>query len=263
MDRLSATVTQPAGDPLTTVADIAVTSRATPTVATLFLAHSTQAATPISTQRWAKPSQPIAVSRNQTASQAEAPLYPAIIIYDEQLNADWSVEQSSKSVITLEATDLQFQPLNAQQTLNSNTATIAVSPQADYGTIFFTVRPESGISYKRQSVLGVSFWLNSGSAGIATDDLAVAVLGSNTLPYWTPDDQSVFPDRKGSFSETRLYFLKVNRTIPPNTWLNMVVWLNDLQYDPIYEYVTGFYIKNDAGFRSTYYLDQVALLMAP
>lgn len=239
-------------------------NRATPTVAALFLAQRIEVATPTpstdASLMKARPS--TSASSNQGPLQAP-PLYPTMIIYDDQLNADWSVEQSSKTTIALAATELQFQPLDAQQTLNSNTATIAVSPQADYGTIFFTVRPESGASYKRQSVVGISFWLNSGSAGIATDDLAIAVLGSNTLPYWTPDDQSVFPEQKGSFSETRLYFLKINRTIPPNTWLNIVVWLNDLQYDPIYEYVTGFYIKNDAGFRSTYYLDQVALLMAP
>jgi hypothetical protein len=27
--------------------------------------------------------------------------------------------------------------------------------------------------------------------------------------------------------------------------------------------VTGFYLKNDIGFRNTYYVDQVALLLAP
>jgi hypothetical protein len=42
-----------------------------------------------------------------------------------------------------------------------------------------------------------------------------------------------------------------------------VVWLDDLEFDPPYRYVTGFYLKNDIGFRNTYYVDQVALLLAP
>lgn len=261
-DQRPATLAQPAADTATAEADMAIVSRATPTVAALFLAQSTPVApptteqhAPITLQPTPAPSQPVA--------QAQAPLYPTVVIYDDQLNASWSVEQSTKSTIDLAAQALNFQSLDAQQTLSSGAATIAVSPQADYGTLFFTVRPESGASYARQNVVGVSFWLNSGSAGIGPADLAIAVVGSNTRPYWTPDDHSVFPDNKGKFSETRLYFLKINRTIPPHTWLNLIVWLNELQYDPIYQYVTGFYLKSDAGFRSTYYLDQVSLLLAP
>lgn len=263
-DHLPATLAQPASDTATADADMAIINRATPTVAALFLAQSTEVATPtlttaqhlpITLQPTPEPSNPVA--------QAQAPVYPTVVIYDDQLNANWSVEQSAKITIDLAAQELNFQSLDAQQTLSSGAATIAVSPQADYGTLFFTVRPESGASYARQNVLGVSFWLNSGSAGIGPADLAIAVVGSNTLPYWAPDDHSVFPDNKGKFSETRLYFLKINRTIPPHTWLNLIVWLNDLQYDPVYQYVTGFYLKSDAGFRSTYYLDQVSLLLAP
>lgn len=51
--------------------------------------------------------------------------------------------------------------------------------------------------------------------------------------------------------------------IPADTWVNVVVWLNKLEFDPPYQYVTGFYLKSDVDFRSTYYLDQVALIMAP
>lgn len=256
---------QPAVDTPISAADLAVPSRATPTVAALFLAQSRQTATPTPT---AAPQLPITLQPTtalgpQAGAQAQAPLYPTVVIYDDQLNPQWSVEQSTASTIDLAAQGLNFQALDAQKTLSSGAATIAISPQADYGKIFFTVRPESGASYQRTNVLGVSFWLNSGSDGIGPADLAVAVVGSNSLPYWTPDDKSVFPDNKGKFSETRLYFLKINRTIPPHTWLNLVVWLNELQYDPVYKYVTGFYIKNDLGFRSTYDLDQVSLVMAP
>lgn len=267
IDDLPAALAQPVVEaPISTAAPL-MASGATPTVAALFLAQPSKATSPTAKEQ----GMPIALqptpqtnNRATTADpQAQAAVYPEVVIYDDQLNPSWSVEQSAKSAINLAATDLNFQPLDLQQEHSSGATAIAVTPQADYGTLFFTVRPESGAVYQRQSVLGVSFWLNSGSNGIGPDDLAIAVVGSNAFPYWTPNDQSVFPDKKGSFSETRLYFLKINRTIPPNTWLNLVVWLNDLQYDPVYQYVTGFYLKNDAGFRSTYYLDQVALLMTP
>ena len=41
----------------------------------------------------------------------------------------------------------------------------------------------------------------------------------------------------------------------------MIVNLDNLTYDPDYKYVTGFYIKNDAGFLQTVYIDDVNLLM--
>lgn len=264
-DNLPATFAQSAKDRATPDDELAVSNRATPTVAALFLAQSDETTTPTPTPEQALTTilRPTPNPNEQAGAQVQAPLYPTVVIYDDQLQPNWSVAQSAQSTIDLAAHDVSFQSLDAQGTLSSGTAAIAVSPQADYGTIFFTMRPESGASYERPNVLGVSFWLNSGRDGIAPDDLAIAVIGSNTLPYWTPNDKSVFPDNKGKFSETRLYFLKINRTIPPHTWLNLVVWLNELQYDPVYKYVTGFYIKTDAGFRGTYYLDQVSLVMAP
>ena len=264
---LPAALTQPGVEAPISEAVPLVANGATPTVAALFLAQPSKAASPTAKGQGVPITlQPTPQTNNQAttaATQAQAAVYPAVVIYDDQLNASWSVEQSANSAINLAATDLNFQSLDRQQAHSSGATSIAITPQADYGTLFFTVRPESGAVYQRQSVLGVSFWLNSGSSGIGPADLAIAVVGSNVFAYWTPDDQSVFPDKKGAFSETRLYFLKINRTIPPHTWLNLVVWLNDLQYDPVYQYVTGFYLKNDVGFRSTYYLDQVALLMAP
>lgn len=191
------------------------------------------------------------------------PAYPEKVIYDDELARNWSIEHSTDTQVNLWDNTLWFQRFEPTQERTSGATTIAVAPQADFGNLFFTVRPESTEVYERQKVLGVSFWLNSGSNGIATDELAVAMAGSNELPYWSATDRSVFPDDQGAFSETRLYFLKINRTIPANTWVNIVVWLDDLEFDPPYRYVTGFYLKNDSGFRDTYYVDQVALLLAP
>jgi hypothetical protein len=74
----------------------------------------------------------------------------------------------------------------------------------------------------------------------------VTVLGSNSYTYWVEDDISVKSIYEPVFSETRLYYLGVNRTIPPNTWVKVELWLDERIYDPDYRYVTGFYIKNEA-----------------
>lgn len=240
---------------------------ANPTVAPLFRNPVEGAVTPtvIPGQTPTRILQPTASPATQPTAVPNIlrPAYPEMVIYDDELDRNWSIEQSVETQVNLWDNRYWFQRFEPTQDRTSGATAITVAPQADYGTLFFTVRPESDTVYERQKVLGVSFWLNSGNDGIATDELAVSVVGSNELPYWSATDRSVFPENVGAFSETRLYFLKVNRTIPAHTWINVVVWLDDLEYDPVYRYVTGFYIKNDVGFRSTYAVDQVVLLMMP
>lgn len=255
----------PALDSATSAADPFANTPA-PTVALLFRAEAT--ATPTPTVQQGRVLIPTVVPTTKagvrTTGSDSASLqlpYAERVIYNDELNAGWTMEHSTNTTFNPWDTTHWFQTLRQETT--SGASAIAVSPQADYGTLFFAVRPDSDTVYKRTEVLGVSFWLNSGSDGIATADLAVTVLGSNKVPYWEADDRSVFGDNPGAFSETRLYYLDINRTIPPNTWINIVVWLNKLQFDPPYTYVTGFYVKNDLDFRSTYYLDQVALLVMP
>lgn len=238
-----------------------------PTIAPLF---RTQATEGLSATTTPNPTPTVTIQPGMqlaTTTTADAPSIPLdlpeILIYDDELSHDWTMAYSVNTQYTLWDTTHWFQQLDPRLDISSGATAIAVSPQADYGTLFFAVRPESPVTYKRSDVLGVSFWLNSGSDALAKDDLAVAVIGSNQSPYWTPGDLSVFPDNAGSFSETRLYHLQVNRAIPADTWINVIVWLNKLAYDPAYEYVTGFYIKNDIGFRNNYYIDRVALIMAP
>jgi hypothetical protein len=231
-----------------------------PTIAPLFRTEATALPTPAPTIALAPA---VLISRSAEITTIQPVDLPEILIYDDELNDNWTIEHSAHTQPNLWDTTHWFQQLDPRLEINSGATSIAVSPQADYGTLFFTVRPDSGEEYRRNEIVGISFWLNSGSDMIATADLAVAVIGSNQFSYWTPDDNSIFADSGGSFSETRLYFLEVNRTIPANTWVNVIVWLNTLAYDPPYQYVTGFYIKNDLNFRNTYYIDRVALVMAP
>ena len=141
-----------------------------------------------------------------------------------------------------------------------------VTPTDDFGLFFLTVRKEALKIYPRDRILGISFWLNGGAGSIATSDLAVTVTGSNKYTYWVADDTSVKVDTPVTadtplFSETRLYFLHINHSIPPNTWVEVILWLDDRIYDPDYDNITGVYIKNDKGFLHPYYIDDIQLLV--
>jgi hypothetical protein len=224
----------------------------TPTVAPLFRPAATL------------PPQPSAPPTTATATPADPtpppsptpdPRIAETPIYDDALDAGWSAEHSG---------DVRFD-LAAPASGEAGAKAIAVTPLKDFGTFFLTVREQAGAAYRRDKVLGVSFWL-SGDNAIETSDLAVTVVGSNKYTYWRADDTSVQIDGRVTsdpwlYSETRLYYLGINRAIPPRTWTEVVLWLDDRIYDPGYTYVTGIYIKNDEQFRGTYYVDRVKLLM--
>ena len=137
---------------------------------------------------------------------------------------------------------------------------VRLAATEDYGSIFFTVKKDAARQFPRKKITGVSFWVNPGDNPIRPDQLAVSVVGSNENPYWLKGDTTVTSIGKGQpFSETRLYFLNVNRSLPANTWTEILVWLDKLIYDPDYLYVTGLYVKTDKDFRSTFYVAEVNL----
>jgi hypothetical protein len=121
------------------------------------------------------------------------------------------------------------------------------------------VEESSPQPYLRSQVIGFSFWVYCDDDYIGSSDLAVTITGSNQYPYWVQDDDSVTNRFDPIFSETRLYFLGFNSDIPPRTWAEVNVILDDLIYDPIYTYVTGLLIKGDENFRNTVYIDQVEI----
>lgn len=177
----------------------------------------------------------------------------SFFIYNDGLSPSWDIENSQGMEYVLQDETYAYSGENA----------IAVTPREDFGELYFTVSGESARQFPRERVLGVNFWIYGGEEYIGTADLAVAVVGSNESSSWELGDESVENpgDGQPTFSETRLYFLGINRDIPPETWVNVEVWLDELQYDPIYEYVTGFYIKNDEGFGQTFYVDDIRIMM--
>lgn len=173
-------------------------------------------------------------------------------IYTDTLAAGWSVAESWG--VQLDLTNTTF--------VQSGDRAIAVTPAEDYGSLFFAVTPGSPHAYPYERTLGARFWLNAGAEPLHLDQLAVTVLGSNAYPHWEEDDDSVeIEEGETFFSETRLYYLELNRVIPAETWTEIVIWLDDLPFDPDYTYVTGLCVKSEAGLRQTFYVDDVGLIV--
>jgi hypothetical protein len=186
-----------------------------------------------------------------TASPAPTTTYTEVVVFADVLNPDWLVQNSVGMNYSV----------RDRTRVHSGTTAIRITPAQDFGMFLFSVKPGATQVVTRADAFEVSLWLNSGDQEVGTEDLAVTVVGSNAQPYWAANDTSVAVDDKQFFSETRLNYLGVNTTIPPNTWVELRVQLDQLPYEPEYTYITGIYLKNDAGFRQTIYLDDVLIRM--
>jgi hypothetical protein len=217
-----------------------------PTIASLFRGE-TVAPTKIAVAPTATITPPRVISVPATPSSS----LTEKIIFDDALDPNWSLDNSK---------EVRLDPRNATRAKNGKTA-LAVTPLADFGTLYFTVRQDAKENYPRATTWGVSLWINGGDNSIAPDDLALTVIGSNSSKFWIANDKSVVVDKKIFFSETRLYYLGVTRQIPPNIWVELVLRLDKLPYDPDYKYMTGIYLKNDPAFKKIYFVDRVALLL--
>lgn len=173
-------------------------------------------------------------------------------IFDDNLDENWFTLPNDEVEIDLASTLLVHQ----------GRTSIALTPLSDFVPMSLGVQENSTEVFSASQVVSLNFWLASDDV-ITLDDLVVTLFGSNDFPYWVEGDESVYIDGEFPFSETRLYFLGLNHTIPAHTWVEVIVVLNDLIYDPEYEFLTGFYLKNDAGFLNTIYLDDIRLMMLP
>lgn len=214
---------------------------AIPTIADFFNVRSTSTPPPVATPQATLP------SPTRDLSSVDVENYA---IFDDQLNENWEVLENPDAGMDLASTDQ----------VHTGEKAIAFTPNVDFTTLFFAVKPDSQTVFSYEETLGLSFWLNGGDDYIEPDELAVTVIGSNDFTYWNPDDKSVDLPVGEYFSETRLYHLGLNGSIPPGTWVQIFVWIDNLIYDPYYNYITGFYIKNDEGFYNTIYVDDVEII---
>jgi len=227
-------------DPGSTETDPQLTT--TPTVASFFQEHQTATPQPTKT---ATPTSPPSIQEfplTGTYSQT---------LYADSFNPNWKLERDNRVAVNIRSRDV---PRQGQYS-------ISITPKERLRPVYIIVTQDSTEVYLRDQVLGFRFWINSGNDYLEPEDLSVTILGSNEYPYYVAGDNSVTSSYDPVFSETRLYFLGFSRSVPPYTWAEVIVWLDDLIYDPIYEYVVGLYLKNGENFIQSYYLDDIQVIL--
>lgn len=218
-----------------------------PTVANLFTERNTPTPKPSATP---VPTFPPSAATAALPADEQADLFD-YFIFDDAVNNNWQVVETIGATIDM-SSDIR---------VYDGQRSIAFTPEEDFTSLFFAVTSASNIVFPSEKALAINFWINGGDDYIQLEQLALSVIGSNDYKYWSPNDNSVeFPGGE-TFSETRLYFLGLNRSIPPNTWVEVNLQLDSLIYDPEYNYVVGFYLKNDLGFRNTVYIDNVKIVL--
>lgn len=175
-------------------------------------------------------------------------------IYSDSLDNNWLYLNDPDVTINF----------SSKTTVHDGQYALSLTPKKDFKAMYFVVSENTKEFFPQDQVISLNFWLNSGNGILDINDLAVTIVGSNDYPYWVEGDNSVYIDGQFPFSETRLAFLGLNRAIPPNTWVEIEIDVNSLIYDPSYQYITGFYIKNDQGFYNTFYVDDIRIVkLAP
>ncbi len=210
----------------------------------------------------ATPTAPAILTRAPTAtSAAPTPAFREVLIYDEQVAPGWTMAQSENVILEPESTVHWFEDLDRANQIDSGAISLLVTPDEGWGTIRFTLETDAPVSYTREQVEGVSFWLNSNNSYMSNDALVVAVVGSNENQHWEADDISALTE-VGYFPEIPLYDLAINDAIPPNTWVQVVLSMDKLLFGPEFEYITGVVIKTKSFQNRAFHVDRVALLVA-
>ncbi len=231
----------------------------TPTISPLFRDRPTATPfvppptrTPLPTR---PPTTPTAAA---SAERDDLSRFQVVPVYRDTLSPGWSVENSAL-LASLTLTETRVVALGR--------SAIAVTPSESTGTLFFTITPDSGITLRRDRTAALRLRLSGGDTPIANDAMTIAIVGSNRVPHWEANDDSVSLEGRVTnsdeplFPETRLYFLGLNRAILPGEWAEIYVWLDDLIYEPEYAYVTGFYLKTSSDLTPQYYVDQIEWLV--
>ncbi len=193
-------------------------------------------------------------------------LPPPIAIYDDEVADGWTIKYSSMAYDLADSSN----PYDG-------TSAIRLSPRVGNRALLFTL-DRNARPVLEERVLGISFQLYSGEGGLAIDELAMAIIGSDSNTYWVKNDTSAVNVRNPNpawlpeddpisnlyaqnFSETTLGFMGVTRDIPPGVWVEAVNYLDERIYDPLYKNIVGFYFKTETTVRHDLLIDNVELIV--
>jgi hypothetical protein len=174
-----------------------------------------------------------------------------VMIYSDEFNPDWELAKTTDVNTNIGATTL----------FNEGTQSIAISPKIGLSRTSIVVREDALKKYPRDIILGFRFWINPANGYIKPSNLMINVIGSNAYSYYVEGDDSVKKSNDPEFSETPLDLLGNDQVMSPETWVEVVVLLDDLVYVPDFEYIVGFYIKYAEGFIQTLYIDDIQLII--
>lgn len=206
---------------------------------------------------------PVAIATPALLLPTPTPLYREFYLYQDELAPGWSLAHSENLQFDPLDTSRWFEVMDPQSRLDAGAVAIKITPvERSWGTLYFTLEAGNATAYRRDDVQGVSFWLNSGNNYLSNDALVATIVGSNEGASWRADDTSALTEM-GYFPEIPLYDLAVNDTIPPHTWVKVILSMDRLLFGPEYQYVTGLYLKTKSFQSSPFYIDNVALLLVP
>lgn len=185
-----------------------------------------------------------------TASQALTTTIPPQLanialrhtVFNERLNLNWALKNSIGTTYAVDNSHTAYQ----------DGLTLAVSPQADFGSLQFTLREDAGVEIQRNRVVGIRFWVYGHDDVIEPGSLHVQVQGNSENSYWTEEETPT--------SDTS-HFIDVDTAVPPRTWVKVEFYINSELLDDNMTYLTGFSIHNNEGFLQTYFIDGVQLLL--
>jgi len=205
----------------------------------------------------------IATATPAVVMPTPTPLYRELYLYQDELAPGWSLARSENLQFDPIDTSRWFEVMEPQGALDAGAVSIKITPvERSWGTLYFTLEANGTTGYLRDEVQGFSFWINSGNNYLSNDALVATIVGSNEQRSWQADDTSALTE-VGYFPEIPLYDLAVNDTIPPHTWVKVILSMDRLLFGPDYRYVTGLYLKTKSFQSSPFYIDNVALLLAP
>ena len=185
------------------------------------------------------------------------------IIFNDKLNPNWNLQASSGNV--------SFS-LRHTASIHSGRNALSIMSLPAYETLHFQVRQNTIEQYRREEIVSITFWLFSDAETIKPGSINLVVTGSDNYPYWVANDTSA-GDKEDilTYSGTRAYSLGLAHPVPPGTWTQIEVLLDDLAFDPDYdselvedlnyEYVTGFYLISDKGIERAVVIDDIELIM--
>jgi hypothetical protein len=176
---------------------------------------------------------------------------PALLLFDETLSPNWTIRTSPGVEFAVEEREDAF----------SGSVALSFSPGEDFGSLFLQVRPDTTTPYLREEIAGVAFWLYTGDEPLAPDDLALVITGSNDFPYWSAVDESIdLEEFEPTFDDGR-FELGFNRSISAETWIQVILFFDDLTYETDYQYITGLNFVNNATSTRPFLIDELVLIL--